>query len=94
MRPLLFLLAVACDNKGDPDTVDSVEDTAAEVGDDDVVDTQLPKDDSALYGTYPDTPVDAPDFAATNYDGGARSREDLLGQPTVMWFFPAAGSFG
>jgi peroxiredoxin len=45
-------------------------------------------------GEPPATPVPAPDFAATNMDGAARDREDLLGHPTVMWFYPAAGTAG
>lgn len=47
-----------------------------------------------LYGSPPDEAIPAPEFAATNMDGGARSREDLLGHPTVMWFYPAAATAG
>ena len=47
-----------------------------------------------LVGEPPATPIPAPDFAATNLDGAARDREDLLGHPTVMWFYPAAGTAG
>jgi hypothetical protein len=47
-----------------------------------------------LVGQAPASPVPAPDFAATNRDGGARDREDPLGHPTVMWFYPAAGTAG
>lgn len=50
--------------------------------------------DLTLNGTVPPVALEAPTFAATNRDGGARSREDLLGHPTVMWFYPAAGTFG
>jgi hypothetical protein len=50
--------------------------------------------DEALNGTEPAVALEAPTFVATNRDGGARSREDLLGHPTVMWFYPAAGTFG
>jgi hypothetical protein len=45
-------------------------------------------------GVAPDEPLPAPDFTATNRDGAARDREDLLGQPTAMWFFPAATTAG
>jgi hypothetical protein len=45
-------------------------------------------------GTIPDSALEAPEFAATNRDGGARAREDLLGHPTVMWFYPAASTPG
>ena len=45
-------------------------------------------------GTPPGRDVPAPDFVATNRDGTGRDREDLLGHPTVMWFYPAAGTAG
>ena len=45
-------------------------------------------------GTLPEVALEAPEFAATNRDGGARDREDLLGHPTIMWFYPAAGTYG
>ncbi len=48
----------------------------------------------ALNGSPPDSPVALPTFAATNSDGSARGREDLLGSPTVMWFYPLAASGG
>lgn len=47
-----------------------------------------------LNGTPPSEPIPAPTFAATNRDGSARSRDDLLGHPTVMWFYPLAASAG
>lgn len=49
---------------------------------------------AALNGDVPDAPVAAPEFTAANRDGSSRSREDLLGQPTVMWFYPLAASAG
>jgi len=48
----------------------------------------------SLNGDVPSDPVSAPEFAAVNLDGSARSREDLLGHPTVMWFYPAASTSG
>ncbi len=48
----------------------------------------------SLNGDVPRSPVSAPEFAAVNFDGSARSREDLLGHPTVMWFYPAAATSG
>ena len=47
-----------------------------------------------LNGTRPESELPAPDFSATNRDGAARDREDLLGGPTVMWFYPAATTAG
>jgi hypothetical protein len=48
----------------------------------------------SLNGDVPDDPPPLPEFSATNSDGAARSREDLLGHPTVMWFYPAAATAG
>ncbi len=56
-------------------------------------DTTVPEE-ATLYGQAPAEALLAPDFAATNYDGTARSKVNLQGQPTVMWFFPAAGTYG
>ena len=49
---------------------------------------------SGTNGTIPPVALIAPDFQATNRDGGARDREDLLGHPTIIWFYPAAGTYG
>lgn len=49
---------------------------------------------SGLIGVAPDEPVPAPEFVATNYDNTLRDRDALLGHPTVMWFYPAAGTSG
>ena len=48
----------------------------------------------SLNGDVPTDPVSLPEFAATNMDGSSRSREDVLGHPTVMWFYPAAATAG
>ena len=47
-----------------------------------------------LHGTAPKLPVVAPDFVAHNSDGAARGKADLLGHPTVLWFYPAAATPG
>ena len=49
---------------------------------------------SGLYGTAPVAPVPAPEFSATNRDGGVRTRDALVGHPTVIWFYPAAATAG
>ena len=51
-------------------------------------------DPDDLNGAQPETALGAPEFSATNRDGSARSREDLLGHPTVMWFYPLAATAG
>ena len=35
-----------------------------------------------------------PPFKALSHDGAARSKEDLKGHPTVVWFFPVSGTPG
>lgn len=47
-----------------------------------------------LYGTRPLTNKGAPEFTAQNDGGGDRTREDLLGHATAMWFYPAANTGG
>ncbi len=48
----------------------------------------------ALHGERPTTPVPAPDFHAVNQRGEPRTKDALLGHPTVMWFYPAAATAG
>ncbi len=51
--------------------------------------------ESALHGTRPSAPVPVLSaFGATNHGGSKRTASDLVGQPTVMWFFPAAKTGG
>lgn len=93
MTSLLLTLLLACgpEDKGTPaDTArsetgrpDSGE--TAETGDTAVV---------SLHGSPPSEAVPLPEFTATNRDGSARGPSDLVGHPTVMWFYPAAGTAG
>ena len=88
------ILFLSCTNQAkDTSTVDTgtedeivSQDTAPSDSDD-----ELP---SGLSGTEPSSPVPVPDFTATNYDGGTRTSTDLVGHPTVVWFFPAAATPG
>ncbi len=47
-----------------------------------------------LNGTIPPADVAAPDFTATAHTGEVRTRADLLGHRTVMWFYPQAYTGG
>jgi hypothetical protein len=48
-----------------------------------------------LHGTVPPVALSAPAFSSVvNQDVALVSRDDLLGHPTVMWFYPAATSGG
>jgi hypothetical protein len=75
---------------------DSVADTSS------TTDTATPPDDTGgdttappgLHGTVPDEAIAAPEFVATSERGELRDRDALLGHPTVLWFYPAAGTLG
>lgn len=50
---------------------------------------------TAVHGTLLDQPKSmVPAFAATAQDGAPRDVADLMGHPTVLWFFPAANTGG
>ena len=47
-----------------------------------------------LNGSIPVAALAPPTFLAENHDGGTRTEADLVGKPSVMWFFPFAGTPG
>jgi hypothetical protein len=49
---------------------------------------------STMVGVAPNPALSVPEFSALNQEGAPRSRADLLGHPTVLWYFPAAGTPG
>ena len=89
---MLLALSLACQPPEDDGTpVDTAAEDSGGQDTDDTDDTDLP---GALNGTPPGEAVPAPEFAARDEHGAARSRDDLLGHPTVLWFYPAAGTYG
>ena len=56
------------------------------------IDSEIPTSD--LNGIVPENALALPQFTATNYDGSSRTAEDLIGNPTVLWFYPAADTAG
>ena len=44
----------------------------------------------SLSGSEPAENLEAPEFEVMAADNTERTQDNLLGQPTVMWFFPAA----
>lgn len=48
----------------------------------------------SLNGTFPTEELALIEFNALNFDGTERGRDDLLGHPTVLWFYPLAQSGG
>lgn len=47
-----------------------------------------------LYGSIPTTALGPPSFTAINSDESTRTIMNLIGSPTILWFFPFAGSPG
>jgi hypothetical protein len=45
-------------------------------------------------GSFPEARIPAPEFAALNRDGTTRGQPDLIGHPSVLWFYPAANTSG
>ncbi len=101
----LLLLSLGC--SGTPIDVDSATvsdadaDTDTDADTDADADTDTDADTDAdtvtqgmLNGHIPDEPVPAPKFSATNMDNTGRTRPDLIGHPSVLWFYPAAGTAG
>jgi len=82
----MLMLMLACT---EPQTTVPTDTDVADAADD----TSAPEE-ATLYGQPPAEALLAPEFTATNYDGTTRSKVNLQGQPTVMWFFPAAGTYG
>jgi hypothetical protein len=92
----MLLLLLACQTSdikestpqtGDDSRRDSVADSAEDSSRD-----SLPI--AGLNGKPPENPVDIPDFQATAMDGTSRTGVDLMGHPTVVWFYPAANTAG
>lgn len=89
-----MLLLSACaspdgtpDDSASPSSTDSVADSGTDSGGTD-------SGSVALIGTAPTVPKSAPDFELLNRDETPRNRDDLLGHPTVLWFYPAAQTSG
>lgn len=88
LHTLPLLLAAACsspDPKGDA-RADTAGDTASDTAGDALPD--------GLHGVPPADPVALPSFAARNQLGEPRAEVDLIGHPSVLWFYPAAGTAG
>ncbi len=90
----MLLLLLACQTNVPKDSLltdDSRQDSVADSSGHSEDDSQPVAE---LNGKPPENPVDLPDFQVTSMDGTSRTRVDLLGHPTVMWFYPAANTAG
>ncbi|MBM4389509.1 MAG: hypothetical protein FJ090_00175 [Deltaproteobacteria bacterium] len=85
----MMLLLVACAAKQPQAEVSA--DTSAPAADTGDSAEPMPQ---GLHGVAPSEPVPVPEFAATNRDGTARTSVDLVGHPTVIWFYPLANTAG
>jgi hypothetical protein len=103
MRTLPLILLLACggsDGVTSPDETGDEDDILTFGDDDDDGSTDTDTDTSSttltgdFNGTLPPIEIAAPDFSAQNRDESLRSKDDLLGHPTVLWFFPFAGTPG
>ena len=70
-----------------PDSADTADTT-------DTTDEVSEIDWASLNGTQPAAAKALPDFQALNFDASERTQAALLGQPTILWFFPFAGTPG
>ena len=59
-----------------------------------VLDEETTLEQSELNGTLVTETIPAPDFTVLNQEGSERTRDDLTGKPTVIWFYPAANTPG
>jgi hypothetical protein len=90
----VLAMALGCSCAGERDDIQPAandDDSAVSAADDDDDDTVMPPDED-LTGTYPSQELPLPEFEALNSDGTVRGPDTLRGHPTVMWFFPFAGT--
>lgn len=93
---MFALFIIACSGspeKSDSSTDSTVADTS-DVTDQDQGTTIDTATAAELVGTLPDDILPPPSFVASNSDGQVRDQSHLIGQPTVIWFYPAAGTYG
>ena len=77
----------ACSTSSTTDTDSSIITT-----NDTVVENSI--EQSELNGTLIADVIPAPEFQVQNQDGLERTKADLEGKPTVIWFYPAANTPG
>ena len=91
---VLMLFACTSSEEAPSNTAGSGDTATVEPYDTDNVITIDTGNAGGLTGTVPTEALEAPDFTATHYDRSKRNKSDLLGQATVMWFYPVAGTPG
>jgi hypothetical protein len=91
MIPFILFISCATSEKDDTQDESIVEDSAYDTADDE---TPTEVDPSTLNGVAPNQELAVADFNALNSDGSVRDASNLTGNPTVIWFFPAADTPG
>lgn len=90
---MMYLLILACQSGVEKVALENDSDSNSD-SDNPVVNIVDSATASTLNGTAPSQPLAIPSFSATNHDGQPRDQNDLIGNPTVIWFYPAAGTYG
>jgi hypothetical protein len=76
-------------------SVTSTAETTPTTGTDETTPTPTDTAPLVLNGTAPPVALSVPSFTdVVNQDAQARTQADLVGHPTVMWFYPAAATAG
>ena len=88
-----FVLFFSCDSTKESNLFSDTSENAPS-HEQDVITEPNEVDPSSLNGIPPQESLTLIDFQAINFDGTPRTKNDLLGTPTVMWFFPAADTPG
>ena len=93
---VLGFAAVGCGQSDTPDNTQTTTTTTSTSTTDTntTTTTSTTIDTTELFGTAPTQPVPAPEFLAYSHESEPRTREDLMGHPTVLWFFPFADTPG
>jgi hypothetical protein len=94
MRALLLSLCLtACAGRPAPES-ETTDPTDVAARDSASSDSGETTDAPSLNGVAPASRVALPEFVARNHLGESRGRADLLGAPTILWFFPASDTAG
>ena len=91
MIPFILFLSCATSEKNDTQDETFTEDSADDSTENE---PETVVDPNTLNGIAPEQALEVVDFTALNSDGNTRDASHLRGNPTVLWFFPAADTPG
>ena len=87
-RWLVLLPCLAVLGGCEADDLGQIEAGTSDQLDEAVTPTEIGDLENQIGGTIPDRTMVIPDFEATNFDDDLRDQDSILGQRTVLWFFP------